>query len=227
MSAPFDAYGDSYQAVVQRSIGFSGVKHDVFLEAKARILSEIFAEHLGSGLPSLLDVGCGTGSLHRYLRPIVGRLAGSDPSTESLARARGRHPEVDYRAQEESALPWQDRVFDVTLAVCVFHHVARDGRRALLCEMIRVTRPGGLVVLIEHNPWNPLTRLAVSRCPFDADAVLLDAREGRRLLRDAGLRRVRSRHFLALPSASRWAGALERPLARIPLGAQYAVIGKV
>ena len=41
--------------------------------------------------------------------------------------------------------------------------------------MRRVVRPGGLLCIIEHNPFNPLTRLAVVRCEFDRDAVLLPA----------------------------------------------------
>ena len=35
----------------------------------------------------------------------------------------------------------------------------------------------------KHNPLNPLTRLVVSRCEFDRDAVLLTAKAAKRLLR--------------------------------------------
>jgi hypothetical protein len=92
-------------------------------------------------------------------------------------------------------------------------------------EMRRVTHAGGLVVVIEHNPWNPLTRLAVARCPFDDDAVLLGARKARRLLQACGLHNVESRHFLVFPPQIP-APRLERALARVPLGAQYAAIGE-
>ena len=225
MTSSFDAYGGSYADVVQRSIAFSGLKHDLFLRAKARVLSGLFRTQFGLERPALLDVGCGIGALHEHLGPIVGRLAGCDPSAESLAAARRRDDAVDLRQQAGETLPWPEASFDAALAVCVFHHVPPAGREALVADMRRVTRPGGLVILIEHNPWNPLTRLAVARCPFDHDAVLLGAREGRALLRRGGLREVRSRHFLVLPSAGRWAGAVERPLERLPVGAQYAVSG--
>jgi hypothetical protein len=52
--------------------------------------------------------------------------------------------------------------------------------------MARVTRPGGLICIIEHNALNLLTRLAVNRCPFDADAVLLRSGQSQELLRGAG-----------------------------------------
>jgi hypothetical protein len=88
--------------------------------------------------------------------------------------------------------------------------------------MRRVLRPRGIACIIEHNPWNPLTRLAVLRCPFDKDAVLLRARRVEALFRAAGFRQIRSEHILLLP----WTGALaekvERALAALPLGAQYA-----
>ena len=51
--------------------------------------------------------------------------------------------------------------------------MSRRQLAGFVADMVRVTRPGGLVCVIEHNPLNPLTRLAVNRCPFDADAVLL------------------------------------------------------
>jgi hypothetical protein len=87
--------------------------------------------------------------------------------------------------------------------------------------MRRVVRSGGLVCLIEHNPLNPLTRLAVARCEFDRDAVLLHAGRTRALMADAGLHDIRSDYFLLLPSAAPVARRLERGLSRLPLGAQY------
>ena len=227
MTSAFDAYGGSYQDVVQRSIAFSGLKHDLFLRAKVRVLSGLFREHFGTERPALLDVGCGIGAMHGLLRPIVDRLAGCDPSGESLATARSHNEGVAYRQQDGETLPWPDAHVDATLAVCVVHHVPVAGRDGLLAEMRRVTRPGGLVALIEHNPWNPLTRLAVTRCPFDDDAILLGAGEARALLRRGGMRKVVGRHFLMMPSSAAWAGMVERPFAALPLGAQYVAYGTV
>jgi SAM-dependent methyltransferase len=227
MSAAFDAYSATYGDAVQDSIAFTGLKHDFFVDAKVRLLADIFAEHFGVARPSLADIGCGVGMMHGPLRPIVGALAGTDLSSEALGRARRSHPDVDYREGEGGRLPWTEAAFDAALAVCVFHHVVPTERARLLAEMKRVTRPGGLVVVIEHNPWNPLTRLAVRRCPFDHDAVLLSAREGRSLLRDGGLQAVESRHFLIFPATNLWTQVAERRLRQAPLGAQFAAFGTV
>ena len=227
MSGTFDAYSDRYESVVQRSIDFSGLQHDFFLKAKARVLAELFAAHFGQGAkPSLLDVGCGVGRLHAHLGEVAGQLAGTDSSWTSIARARFDNPRVNYREGAEGKVPWADASFDVTLAVCVMHHVAPADRISLLHEMRRTTRRGGLVVVIEHNPWNPLTRLAVARCPFDADAEIFGARAACAMLRQASLERVKRRHFLFFPTAADYAARLEKGLGVIPLGAQYMAWGR-
>jgi ubiquinone/menaquinone biosynthesis C-methylase UbiE len=225
MSSGFDAYNTTYEAVVQDSIAFSGLKHDFFLEAKGVELERLFARHFGSHCPTMLDVGCGVGRMHPMMSRSVSTLAGCDPSGDSIARARDDNPTVSYRQSEGSTLPWETASFDVTLAVCVFHHVPLAERVSLLAEMQRVTKSGGLTVIIEHNPLNPLTRLAVARCPFDHDAVLLSAGETKRLLESGGYSKARADFFLLLPSRHKLAGWLESKTAALPLGAQYIASG--
>ena len=90
-----------------------------------------------------------------------------------------------------------------------------------------MTRPGGVLAVIEHNPLNPLTRLAVSRCEFDDDAVLLGRRRTERLLRAARLElHPPSRYIAFFPWRNALLAKTERALRRIPLGAQYVVTGR-
>lgn len=227
MTQAFDAYVETYGDVVERSIAFSGLKHDFFLAAKVDVLAALFRERFGQTLPSLLDIGCGVGTMHPPLAGLAGGLAGADVSKEALRVARSHNPASDYRVIKNGKLPWPDASFDAATAICVFHHVPPAERALLVAEIARVTRSGGLVVIVEHNPLNPLTRLAVARCPFDHDAVLLRAREARGLLSRAGLRRVESRHFLVFPTAQTLARRAEATMRRLPLGAQYAAIGEV
>jgi SAM-dependent methyltransferase len=225
MASAFDACQGDYEQLVSRSVAFSGLKHDFFLAAKVVELERIFAGHFGRQKPSLLDVGCGVGRMHPLLAPFVARLAGTDVSELSLARAAAENPEVDYRPGTAGAsLPWENGSFDATLAVCVLHHVPVLERDGLISEMSRVTRPGGLVIIIEHNPLNPLTRLSVARCPFDADAVLLGRGEAEARLKKAGLSAT-TRHFLLLPSLRPIARRIGSAVSGLPLGAQYASVG--
>jgi SAM-dependent methyltransferase len=226
MSALFDDYDKSFGAVVQSSIDFSGLPHSFFTAAKADALRELVATRWhGMHKPDMLDVGCGVGEFHPFVRRMFGRICGADVSAASIAQARMRNPEVQYDAYAGESLPYDSASFDLSLAICVLHHVPPAQWAGFLHEMRRVVRPGGLVCLIEHNPLNPLTRLAVMRCEFDRDAVLLRAARACALMAHAGLHDVRSHYFLLLPSAAPLARHIEHGLRRIPLGAQYIASG--
>jgi ubiquinone/menaquinone biosynthesis C-methylase UbiE len=225
MSELFDSYHSNYRDVVQSSIDFSGLSHSFFMRAKADLLRELITQRLGPEKPAMLDVGCGVGSLHPLLHGIVGRLSGIDVSLECIVQARADNRDGDYRAFDGSSFPFDDASFDLVTAICVLHHVDPAARAHLIDEMRRVARPGGLVCIIEHNPFNPLTRLAVARCEFDRDAVLLGAGTVRRLLAAGGLRDTGARHFLLLPWETKPARRIEGTLSNVPLGAQYAAFG--
>jgi SAM-dependent methyltransferase len=223
MSAEFDGYQADYDELVERSISFAGRGHDFYLEAKARALLGLARRRLGDPAElAALDVGCGAGLMHPFLTAIP-RLHGVDVSPAQVEAARAAHPQVEYAVASGTRLPYGDGSFDLAFAVCVVHHVPVEERAAFAAELRRVTRPGGLVVVFEHNPLNPLTRLAVSRCEFDEDAVLLRRGETARRLRIAGAEPVESRFILFTP----WRlPAVERALRAVPLGAQYYVAAR-
>jgi ubiquinone/menaquinone biosynthesis C-methylase UbiE len=224
----FDAYRDTYVETVEQSINFSGLSHDFFQHSKALMIKDILAKRMARH-PSrrLLDVGCGVGALHPYIAPMFDLVHGVDVSYDSIDRARQDNPSLRYDSYDGERLPFTDNSFDMTLAICVMHHVPTKKWTNFMSEMARVVTPGGLVCLIEHNPINPATRLSVARCPFDADAVLLGARQMRMRMRAAHLQDVASRHFVFFPSNKPVARAMERKLHWLPLGAQYAAMGQV
>jgi SAM-dependent methyltransferase len=227
MTELFDGYHDNYRDVVQSSIDFSGLSHDFFMRAKADLLRDLIAQRLDAARPDMLDVGCGVGSLHPLLHGMVGRLSGIDVSSASLAQARAHNREGDYREFDGRTFPHADSSFGLVTAICVMHHVVPAQWPQFIAEMRRVTRPGGLVCVIEHNPYNPLTRLAVARCEFDRDAVLLGAGTTRKLLAASGLREIGARHFVLLPWDSKPARRIEQALSGVWLGGQYAAFGTV
>jgi SAM-dependent methyltransferase len=225
MTELFGSYHSNYRDVVQSSIDFSGLPHSFFMHAKADLLRELIAQRLGSEKPAMLDVGCGVGSFHPLLRGMVGRLSGIDVSSACISQARADNRGADYRAFDGRSFPFDDAGFDLVTAICVMHHVAPAGWANFMNEMRRVARPGGLICIIEHNPLNPLTRLAVARCEFDRDAVLFGAVKARKLLAAGGLREIGARYFLLLPWETKPARRIEGALSNAPFGAQYAAFG--
>ncbi|MFN8523165.1 MAG: methyltransferase domain-containing protein [Chloroflexota bacterium] len=103
----------------------------------------------------VLEVGCGTGVVTRDLAERVGSsgsVLALDPSEVFLAEARRLATglaNVELRLGDAAALELPDNSFDVTVAATVISHVpARD---AMLRELARVTRPGGLVLVFDGD----------------------------------------------------------------------------
>lgn len=216
----FDEHSADYSQKIDRALTVVGLEHGFFFEAKVRQILDARRRIAADGAVRVLEIGCGIGLLTERLRPLLTAVWGMDPSISSLARAAA--PER-LSAADGLRAPFADESFHLVIAVCVLHHVPVDRRAAFLAEAARITRRGGLVLLCEHNPWNPLTRLVVGRCELDRDAVLLAQPEARRRLTAAGLSKIRSRYILFFP----WRGAfwrwLEARLAWLPLGGQYVI----
>jgi SAM-dependent methyltransferase len=221
----FDSVADDYDDLVAHAIG--GQDHDAFTRRKADVLIDLSRRQLGSTSSlRVLDVGCGVGLTDQHLAGRFEELHGVDPSAAAIERASDLNPNVRYRVNTSSTLPYEDGVFDLAFAICVVHHVAPDAWNQFVAELARVVRPGGVVALLEHNPWNPLTRVVVGRCEFDADAVLLGRRRAARLLKDAGLDVVERRYIVFLPFERRWVPNLEKGIGWLPLGAQHCVAAR-
>jgi ubiquinone/menaquinone biosynthesis C-methylase UbiE len=104
----------------------------------------------------LLDVGCGTGDDVRALAPLVGstgRVVGVDTSATMIAEARkrteGLNLPVEYQVGDAQHLDFAENTFDGCRAERVFMHV--ENPRQTLAEMIRVTRPGGRIVVLDPD----------------------------------------------------------------------------
>jgi SAM-dependent methyltransferase len=220
----FDHHADTYREDVENAIAWSGKDVDYFAEGKADLLVELTRRRLGDPAKlSALDVGCGVGVTDRFLADRFGDLRGVDIASDAVEKAREANPKVRYASYDGGALPFPDGAVDVAFTICVIHHVPTEDWPVFAAEMKRVVRPGGLVVVFEHNPLNPFTRVSVSRCSFDEDVTLLRAGTTARLLADAGLTPVERRFFYVLPVRDVAASRFERALGRVPLGAQYFV----
>ena len=223
----FNQFACSYGSEVDRVTAFSGRPQDYYAKFKAELILEMASAQSGE-LASVeaLDVGCGVGITDAHLKEHFGHICGVDTSSESIAEAQTRNPAAEYLHYSGGALPYEDDRFGVTFAICVFHHVEGwDAQKSLLAEMSRVTQKGGLVLVFEHNPWNPLTRLVVSRCKLDQDATLLTARRMHMLARQSGLDAIQTKHILLTPWSGRFWRILDRWVGGVPFGAQYYLSG--
>ena len=115
----------------------------------------------------VLDVGCGTGAFAGALRPLGYETYGVDASLGMLTEASrdGRAEVVVGRGER---LPFQRGSFDLAITIATLHHITDPVRIArTLAEMLRVVRPGGMVVVWDHNPKNPYWPYLMKRLPQD------------------------------------------------------------
>lgn len=107
---------------------------------------------------SVLDVGCGTGTLAIAAKRLVGptgTVYGIDASPEMIARARKKSRKADvevvFKNVAAEALPFTDGLFDAVFATLMLHHLGPKARRQCACEMRRVLRLGGRVLAVDFG----------------------------------------------------------------------------
>lgn len=220
--AEFDRFASDYDRTLQENVGFFDADVAYFAEYKVQRLRAL----LGDSHGKLLDFGCGIGRSIGYLQRYFpnARVFGTDPSPDSLEQAAAAHPDAGFFPLDE--LGDQAERFDVALAANVFHHIPPSERVDAVAGIVGRLAPGGGIAIFEHNPRNPLTRKLVKDCPFDKDAVLLDIRETRALLQDAGLEIVKQGYRVFFPGFVAMLRPLERYLEWLPLGGQYFVYAR-
>lgn len=224
----FDAHAKTYNEVLDESINFSGEDSAYFAEYKIRDLHRELANQgvdTGSQL-RLMDFGCGVGASIPYLRQYFAqaKLFGVDVSAESLELARSRHGTLaKFLPASGEELPVEVEALDAAYAMCVFHHVDEDRHVQLLTAMRNRLKPGGLLMVYEHNPLNPLTVRVVNNCPFDVNAKLIRASLMVDRCRQAGFRDVSVKYRVFFPGFLKVFRFAEGLLTWLPLGGQYYV----
>lgn len=106
----------------------------------------------------ILDVACGTGTVSRILADHGATVTGIDFSpgmiSEGVAR-HGDHPGITFQQGDATELPFGDNTFDATTISFGIRNVQKPKRA--LAEMLRVTKPGGSIVVCEFS--TPTTAL--------------------------------------------------------------------
>lgn len=100
----------------------------------------------------ILDAGCGEGIYAReFRRRFTPHVEAFEIEAERVAIAQRDVPHALVAVAEH--LPYRDNLFDLVFSNEVIEHVQDD--RAAAAEMVRVTRPGGRIIIFCPNRWWP------------------------------------------------------------------------
>lgn len=117
----------------------------------ARAYPEILKEINASPNDSLLDVGCGTGSILSRI-PSGKKRCGIDLSGQMIERAQeALCGAAELMVGDAESLPWPRESFDTVCCTFSFHHYPHPGK--VLSEMHRVLKADGRLILAD--PWLP------------------------------------------------------------------------
>lgn len=142
-------------AVLRMRVAGTG-DFDWFLEGGVRADAGIRAALSSHGIKpeqfdGILDFGCGCGRVTRRWAGISG-VHGCDLNAEAVAWCRANLPFAQFATNGlEPPLRYADESFDFVYALSVFTHLAEIQQHAWMCELRRVLRPGGLLLITTHG----------------------------------------------------------------------------
>lgn len=216
-----------YEKRLNRNYSLVGESSAAMIQRKVEVLRNIFEDFSLPDQAIVLDIGCGVGLFEQHLSsdPHISRIVGIDADLLSLEEAR-KHTsgKCSFLHADGKDIPFADGTFDLAFMSTTLHHIQPEERSSVMREIRRVTKPGGMIVIFEHNPYNPLTRFFVKICPLDKGVKLLTPSHLKRLARDTGLKILAIRFLIFFPTFLKFLCRKEHLFRSIPIGAQYMAV---
>lgn len=230
MKAEFDEIAQQYETMMEKGMVLKGEgnHHAYFTAYKIFYLREIVKAYKRKNQRNkikVLDYGCGIGILSRAFAKAFPDVIvhGFDISSESIAYAN--QMEHEKNVTFTSSLEQLDADYDLCICCCVLHHVPPKSRDGVIDNIYQRLKKGGMLLVIEHNMKNPLTRKSVDLCPFDKDAVMLTRNEVACLLEQNAFKKIEKRYITFFPEQFARLQVFDRYLKWCLFGAQHMEIG--
>jgi len=112
-----------------------------------------------NSLRKVLDVGCGSGRLVKFLNDHKFDAVGCDIETEALKLARKINPSKIISKASADKLPFRNNSFDLITSISVIEHLTKKRGGKFLSESFRLLKKGGFVFIITPNYHSPMRML--------------------------------------------------------------------
>ena len=227
MQAEFDLLADEYRVLHKENVAITGESPEYFSEYKIADLADLL-NRLRLSTTNILDFGSGIGNSLPYFRKYFpgSEISCADVSSRSIEIAQSRFPGPENHVQIDKSIPLSSASQDVVFSACVFHHIPHEEHLHWLTELLRITKPGGVLAIYEHNPLNPLTVRAVNTCPLDINARLIRGGNMCKRALTGGWEDAHVDYKLFFPATLAALRPIERHLEWLALGAQYRMTAR-
>ena len=166
---------------------------------------------------TVLDVGCGTGTLTLEACARVGstgRVSGIDPGPKQIARARQKAARrglpIDFQVGVIERLPFPAKSFDAVLSTLMMHVLPDDLKRQGLSEIARVLKPGGRLLVVDTM--RPAKEQGNSEQLVHIGPFNSGVQDQPRLMKEAGFSQIESGE---ITTGARWIPGMGFALGRI------------
>lgn len=141
----------------------------------------------------ILDFGCGSGRWVESLSEFGDDYVGVDISEEMISICKSRYPESRFETMHQTSIPCPSNYFDSAFSIAVIHHNHLEEQGAMLRELSRVLKPGGMLFLFEGVGLEAKDR----EFPRQIDQWI-------ELAESCGFRNISRRHYEYWPISKTW-----------------------
>ena len=154
------AFEDMYKA--EDTEGFDSWQSQNVRHLRHRLALEILDDY---NFSSVLEIGCGKGSMTQFLKKANNRVLGIDISPTAVEKAKTSHPDIEFRAMDALAVDTLDETFDLAAVMMTLAYVSNW--RGLLAKIASVADNALLVEYIPDQAIGAVKSLDDARQEFE------------------------------------------------------------
>lgn len=147
-----DIDASHFQKVYSKSENELTKKEKAFLTGRKLVLDEL--EILLKSVPKggkVLDIGCGTAHLSKWIKDKGYDVYGLEPSTEMYNYAKQNYPDIQIEKGISSKLPYKDNTYDLVVSFEVLRYIDAVENKKTYAEMYRVLKKDGVFFITQVN----------------------------------------------------------------------------
>lgn len=150
-----DIDASHFQSVYSKPENELTKKEKAFITGRKLVLKEL--EVILAKIPKgakILDIGCGTGHLTKWIQDKGYNVYGLEPSNEMYNYAKMNFPDMNIEKGISSKLPYKDEFFDFVIAFEVLRYLDREENIKTYSEIFRVLKKEGQFFITQVNRYS-------------------------------------------------------------------------